>query len=60
MRKAGSAAARAFPKNPDTIPWAHGLVNLAIYALGFGLVTLGGILAGRRRTRTHGAVDFAS
>jgi len=35
-------------------------VNLAIYGLGFGLVTLGGIVATRRRTRPHGAVDLAS
>jgi hypothetical protein len=47
-------------KDPDTLPWAYGLVNLAIYGLGFGLVTLGGIVATRRRARTHGAVDFAS
>ncbi len=50
---------QAFPKEPDAIPWAYGLVNLAIYGLGFGLVTLGGIVATRRRARTHGAVDFA-
>jgi hypothetical protein len=50
----------AFPKDPQTIPWAYGLVNLAIYGLGFGLVTLGGIAATRRRTRTRAAVDLAS
>lgn len=51
---------QAFPKNPDTIVWAYGLVNLAIYGLGLGLVALGGIVATRRQTRTQGAVDLAN
>lgn len=50
----------AFPKDPDTIPWAYGLVNLAIYGLGFALVTLGGVVARRRQTRMRGALDLAS
>ena len=49
----------AFPKDPDAAAWPYGLVNLALYALGFGLVTLGGIVASRRRARTPGAVGFA-
>ena len=52
---------RAFPKDPNTVPWAYGLVNLAIYGLGFGLVTLGAGLATRRRgARVPGAIDLAS
>jgi hypothetical protein len=49
----------AFSKNPDTIPWAYALMNLAIYSLGFGLVTLGAVAAARRKSRVAGAVDLA-
>lgn len=48
----------AFPKDPDAGGWPYGLVNLAIYALGLGLVTAGGTLAARRRSRAGDAVDF--
>ena len=51
---------QAFPKDPDTAPWSYGLVNLAIYGLGFALVTLGAVLATRRRAaRVRGAVGLA-
>jgi hypothetical protein len=53
-------SAHAFPKNADTVPWAYGLINLAIYGLGLGLVTLGGVVAARRMARTPGAVDLAN
>jgi hypothetical protein len=47
------------PEEPDSTPWAYGLVNLATYALGIGLVTLGGVLGARRRApRTRGTVDL--
>jgi hypothetical protein len=59
-RERVGGSTHAFPKDPDTIPWAYGLVNLAIYGLGFALVTLGGIVSTRRQTRTRGAVDLAS
>ena len=49
----------AFSKNPDSIPWAYGLINLAIYGLGLGLVTLGAVVATRRRSRVRGAVDLS-
>ncbi len=39
---------RAFPKDPDTVPWSYALVNVAIYAAGLGLVTLGAWLRSRR------------
>jgi len=31
----------AFPKDPHTVPWSYGVVNLLIYAAGFGLVAVG-------------------
>ena len=49
----------AFSKNPDTIPWAYGLINLAIYGLGLGLVTAGAVVAARRKSRLAGAIDLA-
>lgn len=49
----------AFSKNPDAVPWTYGLVNLAIYGLGLGLVTLGATVAARRKSRVRGAVDLA-
>jgi len=48
----------AFPKDPNTVPWSYAVVNLAIYAVGLGLVTLGHRLAGRRQTRTSSGVDL--
>ena len=49
----------AFTKDPNAAGWQYAIVNLAIYALGFGLITLGGLVAARRRTRVPGAVDLA-
>jgi len=43
--------------NPDTMPWAYGLVNLAIYGVGLGLVTLGAAVATRRRSRVEPATS---
>jgi hypothetical protein len=48
----------AFPKNPKTIAWSYGFVNLTIYVAGFGLVLLGNRLATRRRERRVGAVQL--
>jgi len=42
----------AFPKAPDTMPVAYGLVCCAIFAGGFGLVAVGRRVSARRRTRT--------
>jgi len=50
----------AFPKDPHAAPWAYGLVNLGIYGLGLGLVTLGGAVAARRRKRVPGAANLAA
>ncbi len=45
-------------KNPafevGTFPWAYGLVTLAIFSAGFGLVNLGHWVRGRRDARTAG------
>ncbi len=41
----------AFPKNPDALPLAYGLVAAGIFAVGFGLVALGHRVGARRRTR---------
>jgi len=41
----------AFPKNPDSGPWGYLLVNVVIYAAGFGLVTLGHVVHARRRRK---------
>jgi hypothetical protein len=49
----------AFPKSSHSVPWSYGVVNALIYALGFGLVTLGHWLAARRRTRAVG-VDLTA
>jgi hypothetical protein len=45
----------AYPKSPKVIAWSYGVVNLVIYAGGFGLVILGGRLARRRRGGTNDA-----
>ena len=45
----------AFSRNPKVISWSYGLVNLVIYVVGFGLVTLGYGLAARRRRKGAGA-----
>ena len=41
----------AFPKDPDTIPVAYGLVCAAMFGAGFGLVALGRWVRSRRRTQ---------
>jgi hypothetical protein len=48
----------AFPKNPKSAPWEYGVVNVAIYGVGLGLILLGSHLAARRRIRST-AVDLA-
>jgi hypothetical protein len=50
---------RAFGPFPDASTgdvFSYGLVNLAIYAVGLGLVYLGGRLGTRRRARASGPV----
>jgi hypothetical protein len=39
----------AFQKNPNSVEWSYALLNLAIYAVGLGLVELGHRVAARRR-----------
>lgn len=39
----------AFAKDPKALPWSYGLVNLAIYAAGFGLLVLGRRVATKQR-----------
>lgn len=41
----------AYPKDPDTLPISYGLVTIAIFAVGFGLVALGHRVGSRRRAR---------
>lgn len=50
----------AFPADPDVVPWEYLAVTTAIYAGGFGLVTLGQWLGDRRRMRTGNVVDLDS
>jgi hypothetical protein len=50
----------AFSKNPGTVPWAYFVVNLVIYAAGFGLVLLGARLATRRRRHHADAVELTA
>lgn len=45
----------AFPKSPRTVAWSYGVVNLIIYAAGFGLVLLGSVVSARRRDRVISA-----
>lgn len=40
----------SFP-NADSDTWSYGVVNLAFLAVGLGLLTLGAVLASRRRAR---------
>ncbi|MFB4300977.1 hypothetical protein [Actinomadura sp. NTSP31] len=49
----------AFPKDPGAVPWSYVLANVAIYAAGFGLVTLGHAVRTRLRRRNAEAVDLA-
>jgi hypothetical protein len=52
-----SSAFGAYPKG-DAL--SYGLVNLVIYGLGLGLVTLGHWLRARRETRRGAPVDLAA
>lgn len=49
---------RAFVKDPDAVPWSYAAVNVAIYGVGIGLVTLGARLRRRRAARPEG-VDIS-
>ncbi|HEY3631774.1 MAG TPA: hypothetical protein VGL21_12775 [Jatrophihabitantaceae bacterium] len=49
----------AFPKNPKSTPWDYGVVNVAIYAVGLGLVVLGHWAAAKRQARNSAAVNLA-
>lgn len=42
----------AYPKDPSSVPWSYGLVNLLVYGVGLGLVTLGYVVRARRRKAT--------
>ena len=50
----------AFVKNPAATDWAYGLVNIAIYAAGLGLVALGSWAGAKRRHAALPAVDLAN
>ena len=43
----------AFQRNPNSFEWSYALVNLAIYAVGLGLVELGHRVAARRRAAAN-------
>jgi hypothetical protein len=45
----------AFQQNPNSFEWSYALVNLAIYAVGLGLVELGHRVAARRRAAAKAA-----
>jgi hypothetical protein len=47
---------QAFSADPDKVPLDYLAVTAAIYAIGFGLITLGHRVAAKRRDRT--AVDL--
>jgi hypothetical protein len=46
-----------FPSYENGLMFAYGVVNLAIYGVGLGLVYLGARLGQRRRTRAHAVLD---
>lgn len=48
----------AFPKNPKSTPWEYGVVNVAIYGAGLGVILLAHRFATKRRIRST-AVDLA-
>jgi hypothetical protein len=50
----------AFPRDADQLPWSYLLVSGAIYAAGFGLVTLGHRLGTRRRARSQDRVPVGA
>lgn len=50
----------AFDRDPNAAPWSYGVVNLAIYGVGLGLVALGHRLAQRRRQKQAIGVDLAA
>lgn len=50
---------RAFGKDPDAVAWSYAAVNLAIYAAGLGLVTLGARLRRRRGAPRPEGVDIS-
>lgn len=47
----------SFPDYNDGDVWAYGIINLVIYAVGLGLVTLGSRIRTNRKTR-HNTVDL--
>jgi hypothetical protein len=48
----------AYPKDSQTVAWSYAVVNLAIYAVGLGLVTLGHRVADHRRAKVAGPIDL--
>lgn len=50
----------AFPSNPDDLPLQYLAVSLGIYAVGFGLVRLGGLVRARRSRATADDVSAVS
>jgi len=52
VREWVAGSTQAFPANGKTVAWAYGVVNVVIYAAGFGLVTLGHRVRSRRHARS--------
>lgn len=50
----------AFPRDADQLPLSYLAVSIVIYAAGFGLVTLGHRLGGRRRARSQAPVPVGA
>jgi hypothetical protein len=49
----------AFPADPDTIPVSYGVVSVAIYAVGAGLIVLAARLRRRRTGRSAAGTGLA-
>ena len=58
-RGVGRRRLSAFVKNPATADWSYGLVNLAIYAVGLGLVAFGSRVAAKRWHAAPAPVNLA-
>ena len=56
-----AGSTEAFPADGEALPWEYAVVNLAIYAIGLGLVLLGARIRERRERRSPAVagVDLA-
>jgi hypothetical protein len=55
----GRRRLRGVRQEPTSGPWSYGLVNLIIYAVGFGMVTLGHKIGAKRREKSSTTVELA-